>query len=131
MLFVVKLWLHGGRRSPVVIWLCLCFSSICFGEISRASLSVNGFSRMYNIRFTCIPSSNLLMHQKLSASIVSKVSCERPLTSWFSRSPSSRKIKQKEDIETESFPGGVGKIFKRTVRGHLGEDTATDFLCYP
>ena len=41
-----------------------------------------------NVQFTCIPSSSLLIHQKLSASIVSKVSCDSWETSWFSKSPS-------------------------------------------
>ena len=35
MIFVFKLRLHEGRRSPAIIWLCLWFSSICFGEISQ------------------------------------------------------------------------------------------------
>ena len=35
MIFVVKLRLQEGRRSPVIIWLCPWFSSICFGEISQ------------------------------------------------------------------------------------------------
>ena len=35
MIFVFKPRLHEGRRSPAIIWLCLWFSSICFGEISQ------------------------------------------------------------------------------------------------
>ena len=35
MTFVFKPRLHEGRRSPAIIWLCLWFSSICFGEISQ------------------------------------------------------------------------------------------------
>ena len=35
MVFVFKLGLHEGRRSPAIIWLCLWFSSICLGEISQ------------------------------------------------------------------------------------------------
>ena len=35
MIFVIKLKLHEGRRSQVIIWFCLLFSSICFGEISQ------------------------------------------------------------------------------------------------
>ena len=34
MIFVIKLRLHEGRRSPAIIWLCLWFSTICFREIS-------------------------------------------------------------------------------------------------
>ena len=34
-IFVIKLRLHEGRRSPVIIWLCPCSSSICIGEISQ------------------------------------------------------------------------------------------------
>ena len=34
-IFVIKLRLHDGKRSPVMIWLCLWFSSICFGKISK------------------------------------------------------------------------------------------------
>ena len=30
MIFVIKLRLYKGRRSPSIIWLCLLFSSICF-----------------------------------------------------------------------------------------------------
>ena len=29
MIFVIKLRFHEGRRSPVIIWLCPWFSSIC------------------------------------------------------------------------------------------------------
>ena len=35
MIFVIKLRLHEGRCSPVVIWLCPWLSSICFNEISQ------------------------------------------------------------------------------------------------
>ena len=35
MIFVIKLRLHEGRCSPVIIWLCLWFSSICFSETSQ------------------------------------------------------------------------------------------------
>ena len=35
-IFVIKLRLHDGKRSPVMIWLCLWFSSICFGKISKS-----------------------------------------------------------------------------------------------
>ena len=35
MIFVTELRFHEGRRSPVIIWLCLWFSSICFNEISQ------------------------------------------------------------------------------------------------
>ena len=37
MIFVIKLRLHEGRRLPSIIWICLWFSSICFGEISKFS----------------------------------------------------------------------------------------------
>ena len=36
MIFVRKLGLHEGRRSPVTTWLRLWFSSICYGEISQS-----------------------------------------------------------------------------------------------
>ena len=35
MIFVINLRLYEGWRSPVLIWLCLWFFSICFGEISQ------------------------------------------------------------------------------------------------
>ena len=35
MILVTKLRLHEWRRSPVIIWLCLWFISICFREISQ------------------------------------------------------------------------------------------------
>lgn len=41
-------------------------------------------------RLTCIPSSSLLMHQKLSASMLRKTSCDRFVTSKFSTSSSAK-----------------------------------------
>ena len=35
MIFDLKLGLHEGTRSPVIVWLCLLFYSICFVEISQ------------------------------------------------------------------------------------------------
>ena len=35
MIFVIKLILHEGRRSPAIIWLSLKVSSICSSEISQ------------------------------------------------------------------------------------------------
>ena len=35
IIFGIKLRLHQGRRLPAIIWLCLWFSSIFFGEISQ------------------------------------------------------------------------------------------------
>ena len=35
MIFVIKLRLLEGRHSPAIIWLCSCFSSNFFGEISQ------------------------------------------------------------------------------------------------
>ena len=35
LIFVFKLRLHEGRRSLTIIWLCLWFFSIYFGEISQ------------------------------------------------------------------------------------------------
>ena len=35
IIFGIKLRLHEGRRLPAIIWLCLWFSSIFFGEISQ------------------------------------------------------------------------------------------------
>ena len=38
------LMLHEGRRSPVIIWLCLWFPSICFYEISQNFHNLWNFS---------------------------------------------------------------------------------------
>ena len=35
IIFFIKLRLHKGRCSPVIIWLCLWFSSICLVDISQ------------------------------------------------------------------------------------------------
>ena len=35
MIFVNKLRLYEGRHLPVIIWLCLLFSSTWFGEVSQ------------------------------------------------------------------------------------------------
>ena len=35
MIFVISSSLHEGRHSPAIIWLCLWFFSIFFGEISQ------------------------------------------------------------------------------------------------
>ena len=38
------LMFHEGRRSPVIIWLCLWFPSICFYEISQNFHNLWNFS---------------------------------------------------------------------------------------
>ena len=35
MIFVIKLRLYKWRPLPVIIWLCLWFTSMCFSEISQ------------------------------------------------------------------------------------------------
>ena len=52
MIFVINLRLHEERRSPAIIWLCLCFSSICLGEISQ------NFHDLWNEQF-CVFFLNL------------------------------------------------------------------------
>ena len=52
IIFGSKLRLHEGRRLPAIIWLCLWFSSILFGEISQIfSCFLQFFVFFLNLKF--------------------------------------------------------------------------------
>ena len=69
VIYVIKLMLQEGRRSPKIIWLYVWFSSICFDEISNNvhSLCKSFKSKkiyIYKVRLTLcfLPISQIWSH---------------------------------------------------------------------
>ena len=52
MILVIELRLHERRRSPVIIWLCQWFSSICFDEISQNFHNFHKLTDQTSVRYT-------------------------------------------------------------------------------
>ena len=104
MIFVVKLRLQEGRRSPVIIWLW--FSSICFSEISQKFSQFGKFVlpiiwKPKNIGVTeavsslfailwCLPPSPIWSYEFILST------CTRKGTNMFNGPENHRKCQQRQ-----------------------------------